>query len=86
MRGDKLISMKPPGSRRGAIIAVPRMLFVSFPRHGCIWPFLLASPLFNHGYNTVLALSYHHGEPHKVSPLVLGSAPLATHTISLSSS
>jgi drug/metabolite transporter (DMT)-like permease len=35
------------------------------------------------GYNTCLALAYHHGELTKVYPLVRGSAPLTTLIVSL---
>jgi len=47
------------------------------------WPFVIASAIVHLGYNTFLALAYHHGELSKVYPLVRGSAPLTTLIISL---
>ena len=47
------------------------------------WPFLITSAIVHVGYNTFLALSYHHGELTKVYPLVRGSAPLTTLAVSL---
>src|SRR5688572_23004995 len=81
MRGDKLISMTLLVTASG-VIALPGLLFAPVLPAGA-WPFLIASALIHVGYNTFLALSYHHGELSKVYPLVRGSAPLLTLVISL---
>ena len=47
------------------------------------WPYVIASAIVHLGYNTFLALAYHHGELSKVYPLVRGSAPLTTLVVSL---
>ena len=81
MRGDKLISMTLLVAAAG-ILALPGLFFVSAPP-AAAWPFLIASAAIHLGYNTFLALSYHHGELSKVYPLVRGSAPLTTLAVSL---
>jgi drug/metabolite transporter (DMT)-like permease len=81
MRGDKLISMTLLVTASG-VIALPGLLFVPLLPEAA-WPYLIASALIHLGYNTFLALSYHHGELSKVYPLVRGSAPLLTLVISL---
>ena len=79
--GDKLISMTLLVTAAG-ILALPGLFFVSAPP-AAAWPFLIASAAIHLGYNTFLALSYHHGELSKVYPLVRGSAPLTTLAVSL---
>ena len=81
MRGDKLVSIAMLTSAAG-LIALPGLFFVPFVA-AAAWPFLIASALVHVGYNSFLALAYHHGELTKVYPLVRGSAPLTTLAISL---
>ncbi len=81
MRGDKLISMTLLVTAAG-LMALPG-LFVVPVLPAAAWPYLIASAIIHVGYNTGLALSYHHGELSKVYPLVRGSAPLATLGLSL---
>jgi drug/metabolite transporter (DMT)-like permease len=81
MRGDKVLSMTLLITA-SALIAAPGLLLVPV-LPGPAWPFLLASAVFHTGYNTFLALSYHHGELSKVYPLVRGSAPLLTLVVAL---
>jgi drug/metabolite transporter (DMT)-like permease len=81
MRGDKLISMTLLVTAAG-VAALPG-LFVVPVLPARAWPFLIASAIIHVGYNTFLALSYHHGELSKVYPLVRGSAPLTTLAVSL---
>jgi drug/metabolite transporter (DMT)-like permease len=81
MRGDKLISMTLLVTAAG-VAAVPG-LFIVPVLPGAAWPFLIGSAIIHVGYNTFLALSYHHGELSKVYPLVRGSAPLTTLGVSL---
>lgn len=81
MRGDKLISMTLLVTG-GGLLALPGLLFVpALPR--AAWPYVIASAIVHLGYNTFLALAYHHGELSKVYPLVRGSAPLTTLLVSL---
>ena len=81
MRGDKLVSITLLVGAAG-LIALPGLFFVPVPL-AAAWPFLIASALVHVGYNSFLALAYHHGELTKVYPLVRGSAPLTTLAISL---
>jgi drug/metabolite transporter (DMT)-like permease len=81
MRGDKLVSITLLVGTAG-LIALPGLIFVPFVA-AAAWPFLIASALVHVGYNSFLALAYHHGELTKVYPLVRGSAPLTTLAISL---
>lgn len=81
MRGDKLVSMTLLVTVAG-LLAAPGLFFVPVPV-AAAWPFLIASAIIHLGYNTFLALSYHHGELSKVYPLVRGSAPLSTLAVSL---
>lgn len=81
MRGDKLASIAMLTSAAG-LIAAPGLFFVEIVP-AAAWPFLLTSALVHLGYNSFLALSYHHGELTKVYPLVRGSAPLTTLAVSL---
>jgi drug/metabolite transporter (DMT)-like permease len=80
-RGDKLVSMTLLVGACG-VMAFPGLFF--FPiLPAAAWPFVVASALIHVGYNTFLALAYHHGELTKVYPLVRGSAPVVTLGISL---
>ena len=81
MRGDKLVSITLLVGAAG-LIAVPGLFFVPLVATAA-WPFLITSVLVHVGYNSFLALAYHHGELTKVYPLVRGSAPLTTLAISL---
>jgi drug/metabolite transporter (DMT)-like permease len=81
MRGDKLISITLLVSAAG-LIAVPGLfVFPIVPL--AARPYLVTSALVHVGYNSFLALAYHHGELTKVYPLVRGSAPLGTLAVSL---
>jgi drug/metabolite transporter (DMT)-like permease len=81
LRGDKLISMALLVTACG-LLALPGLFFFPIlPR--AAWPFVIASAVVHLGYNTFLALAYHHGELSKVYPLVRGSAPLTTLIVSL---
>jgi len=81
LRGDKLISMALLVAACG-ILALPGLfVFPILPK--AAWPFAIASAIVHLGYNTFLALAYHHGELTKVYPLVRGSAPLTTLIVSL---
>lgn len=81
MRGDKILSMTLLVTASGVLV-LPGLFFVPvLPR--AAWPFVIASAIIHLGYNTFLALSYHHGELSKVYPLVRGSAPLLTLVLSL---
>jgi drug/metabolite transporter (DMT)-like permease len=81
MRGDKLVSIAMLTSAAG-LIALPGLFFVPLVA-AAAWPFLITSALVHVGYNSFLALAYHHGELTKVYPLVRGSAPLTTLAVSL---
>ena len=81
MPGDKLISMTLLVTAAG-LMAVPGLFLVPI-LPAVAWPYLIASAIIHLGYNTFLALAYHHGELSKVYPLVRGSAPLTTLAISL---
>jgi drug/metabolite transporter (DMT)-like permease len=81
MRGDKLVSMTLLVSAAG-LMALPGIFFFP-PLPTAAWPYLFASAVVHLGYNTFLALAYHHGELTKVYPLVRGSAPVVTLVVSL---
>jgi drug/metabolite transporter (DMT)-like permease len=81
MPGDKIVSITLLVTAAG-ILALPGLFFVPV-LPAAAWPFLIASAIIHVGYNTFLALSYHHGELTKVYPLVRGSAPLTTLLASL---
>jgi drug/metabolite transporter (DMT)-like permease len=81
LRGDKIISITLLVTGAG-ILALPG-LFVVPMLPAAAWPFLIASAVIHVGYNTCLALAYHHGELTKVYPLVRGSAPLTTLVVAL---
>ncbi len=81
MRGDKIVSITLVVAGSG-LIAAPGLFFVDVPPRAA-WPFLITSALVHVGYNSFLALAYHHGELTKVYPLVRGSAPLTTLAVSL---
>jgi drug/metabolite transporter (DMT)-like permease len=81
LRGDKLASMGMLVAACG-LLALPGLFFFPIlPR--AAWPFVITSAVVHLGYNTFLALAYHHGELSKVYPLVRGSAPLTTLIVSL---
>ncbi len=79
--GDKLNSITLLVAAAG-LIALPGLFIVGVPP-AAAWPYLIASAFVHVGYNTSLALAYHHGELTRVYPLVRGSAPLTTLVISL---
>ncbi|HEX9904788.1 MAG TPA: EamA family transporter [Propylenella sp.] len=81
MRGDKLVTITLLVAAAG-LMALPGLLVVPV-LPAAAWPYLIASAIIHVGYNTFLALSYHHGELTKVYPLVRGSAPLTTLVVSL---
>jgi drug/metabolite transporter (DMT)-like permease len=81
LRGDKLASMALLVTACGLLALPGVFVFPMLPR--AAWPFVIASALVHLGYNTFLALAYHHGELSKVYPLVRGSAPLTTLVVSL---
>jgi drug/metabolite transporter (DMT)-like permease len=81
LRGDKLVSVTLLVTAAG-IMVMPGLFFVPVLRAEA-WPYLTASALIHVGYNTCLALAYHHGELTRVYPLVRGSAPLTTPIVSL---
>jgi drug/metabolite transporter (DMT)-like permease len=81
MRADKIIAITLLVAAAG-LIALPALFFVPVPL-AAAWPFLIASAFVHIGYNSFLALAYHHGELTKVYPLVRGSAPLTTLVIAL---
>lgn len=81
MRGDKLVSMALLVTAAG-VLALPGLFY--FPMlPAAAWPFVIVSAIVHLGYNTFLALAYHHGELTKVYPLVRGSAPVITLGVSL---
>jgi drug/metabolite transporter (DMT)-like permease len=81
MRGDKLVAMALLVTASGLIALPGLFLFPMLP--AAAWPYVIASAIIHIGYNTFLALAYHHGELSKVYPLVRGSAPLTTLIVSL---
>ncbi len=81
LRGDKLVSMALLVSAAGVLALPGLFLFPILPAKA--WPYVIASALVHIGYNTFLALAYHHGELSKVYPLVRGSAPLTTLIVAL---
>jgi drug/metabolite transporter (DMT)-like permease len=81
MRADKIVAITLVVTW-AAVPAVPLLFF--FPLLPSVaWPYVIASATIHVGYNTALAMSYHHGELTKVYPLLRGSAPLTTLIISL---
>jgi drug/metabolite transporter (DMT)-like permease len=81
MRGDKLVSITLLVGAAGLIAAPGLFIVPGVPR--AAWPFLATSAIVHVGYNTFLALAYHHGELTRVYPLVRGSAPLTTLVVAL---
>jgi multidrug transporter EmrE-like cation transporter len=81
LRGDKLMSMALLVAACGLLAFPGLFAFPILPR--AAWPYVITSAIVHLGYNTFLALAYHHGELSKVYPLVRGSAPLTTLVISL---
>jgi drug/metabolite transporter (DMT)-like permease len=81
MRGDKIFSMTLLVTASG-LLALPGLLFVPvLPAQA--WPYLIASGVIHLGYNTFLALSYHHGSSARSTRWCAGSAPLLTLVLSL---
>lgn len=81
MRGDKIVAITLVVMGAG-LPAIPLLFF--FPMlPAAAWPYVIASTIIHVGYNTALAMSYHHGELTKVYPLLRGSAPLTTLVVSL---
>jgi drug/metabolite transporter (DMT)-like permease len=79
--GDKIVAITLLVTAAGAL-AFPLIFF--FPLlPGAAWPYVIASAIIHVGYNTALAMAYHHGELTKVYPLLRGSAPLNTLIVSL---
>lgn len=81
MRGDKLVSMTLLVLAAGVLALPGLFVFPLLPR--AAWPYVVTSAIVHLGYNTFLALAYHHGELTKVYPLVRGSAPVVTLAVSL---
>ena len=81
LKGDKIVSITLLVAG-AALIALPGIFFVPF-LPAAAWPYVIASAIVHVGYNTFLALAYHHGELTRVYPLVRGSAPITTLIVSL---
>ena len=81
LKGDKVVSITLLVAG-AALIALPGIFFVPL-LPAAAWPYVIASAIVHVGYNTFLALAYHHGELTRVYPLVRGSAPLTTLILSL---
>jgi drug/metabolite transporter (DMT)-like permease len=81
LRSDKLVSIALLVTASGLLAFPGLFLFPPLPR--AAWPYVFASATIHVGYNTFLALAYHHGELTKVYPIVRGSAPLTTLIVSL---
>jgi drug/metabolite transporter (DMT)-like permease len=81
MRGDKIVAITLVVTGAG-LPAIPLLFFFPF-LPAAAWPYVIASAIIHVGYNTALAMSYHHGELTKVYPLLRGSAPLTTLVVSL---
>jgi drug/metabolite transporter (DMT)-like permease len=81
MRGDKIVAITLVVTGAG-LPAVPLLFFFPF-LPAAAWPYVIASAIIHVGYNTALAMSYHHGELTRVYPLLRGSAPLTTLVVSL---
>jgi drug/metabolite transporter (DMT)-like permease len=81
LKGDKIVSITLLVAG-AALIALPGVFFVPL-LPAAAWPYVIASAIVHVGYNTFLALAYHHGELTRVYPLVRGSAPLTTLIVSL---
>jgi drug/metabolite transporter (DMT)-like permease len=79
--GDKIVAITLLVVAAG-VLAIP-LLFLFPPLPAAAWPYLVASVIVHAGYNTTLAMSYHHGELTRVYPLLRGSAPLTTLVVSL---
>jgi drug/metabolite transporter (DMT)-like permease len=81
MPGDKIVSITLLVTAAG-LLAFPLLFaFPMLPR--AAWPYVIASAIIHVGYNTALAMSYHHGELTRVYPLLRGAAPLTTLIVSL---
>jgi len=81
LRGDKIVSITLLVAG-AALIALPGVFVVPL-LPAAAWPYVIASAIVHVGYNTFLALAYHHGELTRVYPLVRGSAPITTLIVSL---
>lgn len=81
LRGDKIVAITLVVAGSGLAAAPLIFFFPMLPP--AAWPYVIASAIIHVGYNTALAMSYHHGELTKVYPLLRGSAPLTTLAVSL---
>jgi drug/metabolite transporter (DMT)-like permease len=82
MRGDDKIVAITILVVASGLFALPLLFFFPvLPR--AAWPYAIASAIIHVGYNSALAMSYHHGELTKVYPLLRGSAPLTTLLVAL---
>ncbi|MHB2263971.1 EamA family transporter [Aliihoeflea sp. PC F10.4] len=75
-RGDRVALMTMLAAM-SALIALPGLFFVEFPRAEA-WPWLCLSVLLHVGYNVFLANAYSYGELGKIYPLARGTAPMLT--------
>lgn len=80
-RGDRMALMTMLATM-SALIALPGLFFVDFPRAEA-WPWLMLSVGLHLGYNVFLANAYAHGELGKIYPLARGTAPMLTLGASL---
>ncbi|MCO6392856.1 EamA family transporter [Aliihoeflea aestuarii] len=75
-RGDRVALMTMLAAM-SALIALPGLFFVDFPRAEA-WPWLALSVALHVGYNVFLANAYAYGELGKIYPLARGTAPMLT--------
>lgn len=75
-RGDRVALMTMLAAM-SAVIALPGLFFVDFPRAEA-WPWLALSVALHLGYNVFLANAYAYGELGKIYPLARGAAPMLT--------
>lgn len=80
-RGDRIALMTMLAAM-SALIALPGLFFVDFPRTEA-WPWLALSVCLHLGYNVFLANAYAHGELGQIYPLARGSAPMLTLAASI---
>lgn len=80
-RGDRVALMTMLAAM-SALIALPGLFFVEFPRAEA-WPWLALSVMLHLGYNVFLANAYAYGELGKIYPLARGTAPMLTLGVSI---
>jgi drug/metabolite transporter (DMT)-like permease len=80
-RGDRVALMTMLAAM-SALIALPGLFFVEFPRAEA-WPWLALSVMLHMGYNVFLANAYAYGELGKIYPLARGTAPMLTLGVSI---